>query len=310
MIDPNTLSLPELFKTLAADANVHALITLALREDLGEAGDVTTNSIIGPDAIGRAAIVARQPGVVSGVAVLPQLIERIVTRYHHFHRVNITAEKSDGDRCAEGDVLAQLHGNLRTILALERIALNLLGRMSGVATRTAEYVTAVNGTKSVICNTRKTMPGMRALDKYAVRCGGGTIHRLGLFDAALYKDNHLAGVPADALHDVVTNAARSVRAAHDLRFVEVEVDSIAQLQRILSIEPGVIDVVLLDNFEMDNLRQAVAMRDLAAPQVLLEASGGVALHTVRALAETGVDRISVGALTHSSPHLDVAMDIT
>lgn len=308
MRDLNALSLPELFKALAADANVHALLTLALREDLSDAGDITSDSIIEQDATGRGVIVARQPGVVSGLAALPMLVERIATRYHHFQRVTLELLHTDGQRCAAGQALAELTGNMRTILALERTALNLIGRMSGVATLTARYVEAVAGTTAAICDTRKTMPGMRALDKYAVRCGGGTLHRIGLFDAALYKDNHLAGVPADRLAEIVAKAAKTVRATHNPAFVEVEVDSLAQLRQIFSIEKGLIDIILLDNFNTFNLEEAVAMRHDRAPHILLESSGGVTLETVRAIAGTGVDRISVGALTHSSPHLDVALD--
>lgn len=307
--DPNTLPLPELFDALASDANVHALLTLALREDLSEAGDITSDSIINPQSTRRAWIVARQPGVISGLAVLPQLVERIATRYQNFQHIDLKLQKTDGERCTTGDTLAELTGNLRTILALERTALNLIGRMSGVATLTAQYVDAVRGTKAVICDTRKTMPGMRALDKYAVRCGGGTLHRIGLYDAALYKDNHLAGVPIEKLRNVITTAALVARKMHNVQFVEVEVDSLAQFEQLLAIEHGVIDIVLLDNFNNDNLRQAVAMRNERAPHLELEASGGVTLKTVRAIAETGVDRISVGALTHSSPHLDVALDM-
>lgn len=307
--DLNALPLPELFQALASDANVHALLTLALREDLNEAGDITSDSIIDVAANGRAAIVARQSGVISGLAALPMLTERITTRYHRFERVEIDQRSQDGDLCAAGETIAELNGNMRTILALERTMLNLLSRMSGVAALTRKYVDAIKGTKAVICDTRKTMPGMRVLDKYAVRCGGGTLHRLGLFDAALYKDNHLAGVPIDKLSELLATAAKKVREEYKPTFVEVEVDSIAQLKQILHIEKGIVDIVLLDNFNILNLQEAVAMRDELAPQVKLESSGGVTFDTVRTIAETGIDRISVGALTHSAPHLDIALDM-
>jgi nicotinate-nucleotide pyrophosphorylase (carboxylating) len=187
--------------------------------------------------------------------------------------------------------------------------LNLLGRACGVASLARRFVDAVDGTCAVICDTRKTIPGLRSLDKYAVRCGGGVLHRCGLHDAALYKDNHLAGVAAPDLASVITAAARAARDEGPLRFVEVEVDSLRQLEAVLTVDAGVVDIVLLDNMSLEQLRAAVAMRDERRDEMLLEASGGITLARVRDVAETGVDRISAGALTHAAPALDVGLDL-
>ncbi len=210
----------------------------------------------------------------------------------------------DGDCVVSGDEIASVAGPMRAILAMERTALNFLQRLSGVATLTARFVAEVAGTGAVILDTRKTTPGWRALEKYAVRCGGGRNHRLGLYDAVLIKDNHLAWLAHQG--DPIVSAIASARAhAPPGTVVEVEVDSLDQLDRALECRP---DVILVDNFGPDSLAEAVRRRDALAPGVLLEASGGVTLQSVRALAETGVDRISVGALTHSAPALDVGLD--
>lgn len=187
--------------------------------------------------------------------------------------------------------------------------LNLVGRLSGIATLTRLYVDAIAGTTTVICDTRKTTPGMRSLEKYAVRCGGGTLHRLGLHDAVLFKDNHLQHLGPGEFAPTVAAAAKAARDRYDLRFVEVEIDTLEQLHLVLEIERGLIDMVLLDNMSLDQMRDAIICRDRLAPDLLLEASGGIALDHVRAVAEAGVDRISVGALTHSAPSLDVALDL-
>lgn len=309
MLDLNTLSLTELFEALAGDGAVDALLDAALREDLGEAGDVTSCSIINADRTADASFTTRHPGVVAGLSVVPMLISRLLARDAMPGDLHFESRAAEGDTCAAGAVVATIAGNLRAMLALERTALNVLSRMSGIATLTDRYRRQVEHTNAVICDTRKTMPGMRALDKFAVRCGGGTLHRIGLFDAVLYKDNHLAGLAPEDLRDAVIEAARSARAQHDLRFVEVEVDSLAQLEQLISAPAGTIDIILLDNFTLSALRDAVSMRDARAAHLQLEASGGIDLDTVRAVAETGVDRISVGALTHSAPHLDIGLDI-
>jgi nicotinate-nucleotide pyrophosphorylase (carboxylating) len=210
----------------------------------------------------------------------------------------------DGDSVACGTAIARAAGSMRSLLGMERVALNFLQRLSGIATLTARFVSGVAGTKAVILDTRKTTPGWRPLEKYAVRCGGGRNHRAGLYDSVLIKDNHLAwlahtGDPIGA----AVKAARAHAAAGTL--IEVEVDSLAQLDRALECHP---DIVLLDNFDTAALAEAVHRRDIGSPGVLLEASGGVTLANVTAWAETGIDRISVGALTHSAPALDIGLD--
>ncbi len=196
---------------------------------------------------------------------------------------------------------------MRDLLAIERVALNLLCHLSGVATLTAQYVAKCKGTKAGIYDTRKTLPGLRGLQKYAVACGGGRTHRIGLYDAVLIKDNHLAGTPISKLAEMLTKSAgQARRLTPGLQFVEVEVDTLDQLCEVLK---APVDIVLLDNMRPSLLQQAVTMRDATAPKIELEASGGVNLDTVAEISRTGVDRISVGALTHSAPSLDIGLDI-
>jgi nicotinate-nucleotide pyrophosphorylase (carboxylating) len=304
MDDPNRLSLPELFTRLTGDGSLARLIAAAREEDLAEVGDVTTASIIEADRRAEAAIVARQAGVIAGMATIPAVFE---TFEAGGLRLAIAVE--DGQSCAAGATLATLAGPLGHILTVERTMLNILGRMCGIATLTRAYVEEIAGTRAVVCETRKTTPGMRSLEKYAVRCGGGTLHRLGLYDAALYKDNHLAHLAADEFAPALARAIKAAKAKHDLKFAQVEVDTLAQLRSVLEIEPGLVDMVLLDNMTVDQLRDAVKMRDAHAPAFLLEASGGVTFDTLRSIAETGVDRVSVGALTHSVTCLDIGLDI-
>ena len=303
MQDMNALSLPQLFTALTADGSLDRLLSAARAEDLGEIGDVTTQSIIHDGWDVRAAGVARQAGTVAGLTVIPRLLEV----FECDARFEPLAD--DGQPCGEGQVLWRLLGDLRPILAVERTLLNLVGRLSGIATLTRCYVEAVAGTTAVICDTRKTTPGLRGLEKYAVRCSGGTLHRLGLHDAVLFKDNHLQHLGPGEFAPTVAAAAKAARDRYDLRFVEVEIDTLEQLRLVLEIERGLIDMVLLDNMSLDQMRDAVICRDKLAPDVLLEASGAITLDHVRAVAEAGVDRISVGALTHSAPSLDVALDL-
>jgi nicotinate-nucleotide pyrophosphorylase (carboxylating) len=275
----------------------------ALRIDHRRGVDETSCLIIGdaPRSFRSVATLsARQPGVLSGRPVVRQVGNRIGGDW----TVHVDFEVDDGTSLEPGQVFGRLEGDTRALLALERTMLNFLQRLSGVATLTAKYVAAVAGTKAQILDTRKTTPGWRALEKYAVRCGGGVNHRMGLFDAVLIKDNHLAAlVDTD---DPIGEAIRRARAGAPLGMtVEIEVDSLAQLDRALAGEP---DIILVDNFTLEDMAEAVRRRDAAAPGVLLEASGGVNLQTVRAIAETGVDRISVGALTHSAPALDIGLD--
>jgi nicotinate-nucleotide pyrophosphorylase (carboxylating) len=309
MIDLNALSLPDLFAALTDSGALDRLLDAAFEEDLGLAGDITSRSIIPAEQMGRGEIIAREAGVLAGLAALPAIIKRIEAQgFPSTGAQPIELLADDGDRIQPGQAAARLHLPLRQMLAIERIMLNLLGRLSGVATLTARYVDAVAGTKAAICDTRKTTPGLRALEKYAVRCGGATLHRIGLHDAALYKDNHLAHIAPERLIEELTAAAKAVRNRHEVRFVEVEVDTLIQLERVLAVEHGLIDIILLDNMAAPQLREAVELRNAHAPNVLLEASGGVNLHSVRAIAESGVDRISVGAITHSAPSLDVGLD--
>jgi nicotinate-nucleotide pyrophosphorylase (carboxylating) len=283
---------------LAADLD--ELLRLALREDLGERGDVTSLAIIPADAAGRADVVARQSGVVAGLMAAAAAAEKVDPR------LAWTAAAEDGDRVEPGSRLASIEGPARSLLAAERIMLNLLGRLSGIASLTRRYVDAVEGTNARIYDTRKTTPGWRRLEKYAVRCGGGWNHRGNLSEAILIKDNHLALGAAGGGFSAAEGVRRAQQFANDRNLiVEVEVDRLDQLEQILPAQP---DIVLLDNMTPAKLREAVALRDTVAPSVELEASGGANLDTVRAIAETGVDRISVGALTHSAAALDVGLD--
>lgn len=304
MQDLNALDLPALFAALTGDGALARLLELARDEDLGLAGDVTTACMIDREYEVRAAGVSREPGVVSGLAAVPCVLKVFGSG------ARVEALAADGERCEAGQTLWRLHGDIGPILGAERTMLNLVGRLSGVATLTRRFVERVGGTRAVICDTRKTTPGLRALEKYAVRCGGGTLHRTALHDAVLLKDNHLALLGPGDLAPAVSRAAAAARARFDLRFVEVEADGLDQLQRLLDGAAPAIDIVLLDNMAPPQLRKAVALRDRLAPGVLLEASGGIGLDVVREIAETGVDRISVGALTHGATWLDVGLDVT
>lgn len=310
----------------AARRNAETLIELALAEDLGTPmpclrlnapagrielafegnlqaeplGDLTSSATIPAHARGGAAFVARSGGVVAGLPVLELLARRC--GIGAFFKATVR----DGDLVEPGAALARVFGPMRELLRAERTALNFLQRLSGVATLTARFIEAVRGTNATILDTRKTTPGWRALEKYAVRCGGGRNHRIGLFDAVLIKDNHLAWLSFLGQPDPIGSAVASARAKSPVgTVIEVEVDSLEQLDRALECRP---DIVLVDNLGPDGLAEAVRRRDALAPGVLLEASGGISLATVAALAATGVDRISVGALTHSAPALDIGLD--
>jgi nicotinate-nucleotide pyrophosphorylase (carboxylating) len=273
------------------DLLIEPVVRLGLAEDLGRAGDITATACVPADARLSAVFAARKPGVVAGLACARLAVHALDPA------AVFTPEAKDGDAIAVGAVLARVEGNARALLSAERTALNLLGRLSGIATLTRAYVDAVAGTGARIADTRKTTPGLRALEKHAVLCGGGLNHRFGLDDAILIKDNHVAaaGGIGPALERARAHAGHLVR-------IEVEVDSLDQLDEALPHGP---DVIMLDNFSLDDLRTAVAR---AGRRVRLEASGGVNLQTVRAIAETGVDVISVGALTHSAPVLDIGLD--
>lgn len=270
---------------------IRAAIDTALAEDLGLSGDITTNAIIPADARSSVVIAARKPGRIAGLPLAEAAFLTLDSSASFRTRI------ADGQDVAAGGIIAEVEGNTRAILTAERVALNYLGHLSGIATHTRTLAEAVAHTRARICCTRKTTPGLRALQKYAVRMGGGVNHRFGLFDAILIKDNHIA-----AAGGIGAAVEKAKAAAGHLVKVEVEVDSLDQLREALNYP---IDVALLDNMTLEQMREAVT---LAGGRVVLEASGGVNLATVCSIAETGVDLISVGALTHSSPTLDVGLD--
>jgi nicotinate-nucleotide pyrophosphorylase (carboxylating) len=270
---------------------VETAVAAALAEDLGSEGDITTDAIVPAESTGEAAIVARQKGVIAGLDLAEAAFKALDPKTSFVRVVQ------DGGEVASGGTIATVSGKTRALLTAERTALNFLGRLSGIATLTAAYVKAVEGTGARIACTRKTTPGLRAFEKYAVRAGGGVNHRFGLYDAVLVKDNHIAaaGGLAHALERL------SARSGHLVK-IEVEVDTLDQLKQALGFP---IDAVLLDNMDVETLRQAVT---LVAGRVKTEASGGVTLEKVRKIAETGVDLISVGALTHSPRNLDSSLE--
>lgn len=277
------------------DLLIEPVVRMALAEDLGRAGDLTGQACIPEGARMRAVFAARSPGVLAGVDCVRLALLAMDPA------ATITAKARDGEAFEAGTVLVEAEADARAFLAAERTALNLLGRLCGVATLTRAYVDAVEGTGARIADTRKTTPGLRALEKHAVACGGGVNHRFGLDDAILIKDNHVAVCGG------VGEAIRRARAvAGHLVKIEIEVDGLDQLDEALAERP---DVVMLDNFSLEMLREAVARaKGSTFGRPVLEASGGVTLGTVRAIAETGVDVISVGGLTHSAPALDVGLD--
>jgi len=279
--------LPEL-SPLLVDGAVRA----ALAEDLGRAGDITSAATIPADAVAKAAIVARKAGVLAGLALAERAF-RLLDPDMRF-----VAELADGDALPAAAVVARIAGNARAILSAERVALNFLCHLSGIATATAGLAARIAHTGTRICDTRKTLPGLRAFEKYAVRCGGGVNHRFGLDDAILIKDNHIAVVGG------VAKAVRLARArAGHLVKIEVEVDTLEQLAEAIAAGP---DAILLDNMPPDQLRTAVHM---VGGRAVTEASGGITPDTIAAIAETGVDMISSGWLTHSAPALDLALDV-
>ncbi len=320
----------------ALQADWTAILQLAIREDLGLEGDWTTNSLVDENALGSAAIVARKPGVVAGLQAVATTLAAIDPRLQWLPQLE------DGRQVEQGSCAGVIRGPVRGMLSAERIVLNLVCRLSGIASLTRKYVAAAAGTGAKIYDTRKTTPGWRRLEKYAVRCGGGWNHRGGLFAAVLIKDNHLAWgakgrdfssaevdqpsppapfpmgegrmryTPAEAVQIARRYIARHKNSSHPSPLaprpsplVEVEVDTLDQLEEVLPVGP---DVVLLDNMPPEQLCRAVALRNRLNSAVELEASGGIGLDTIRAVAESGVERISVGALTHSAVALDFGLD--
>lgn len=280
----------------ALEHDCRALVRLALREDLGDRGDITTQLIADPGRRGAARVVARQPGVLAGQHTVDVVLREASAD------ASWTPVVADGDLFESGQEIGRLEGAAADLLTCERTILNLLCRLCGVATLTHRYVEAAHGAVAVL-DTRKTTPGWRRLEKYAVGCGGGANHRTGLYDAVLIKDNHLA-LAAEASISPADAVLRARAGAPGLT-VEIEVDTLLQLESVL---PSTPDVVLLDNMTNDQLRSAVELRDQFAPGVLLEASGGVRLDTISAIARTGVDQVSVGALTHGAVSLDLGLD--
>jgi len=269
------------------------VVRRSLVEDIDEAGDVTTLATIAPDAVGACRFVTRQAGVIAGLPVVSAVFDTVSEG-----RVSVTEHVADGDSVQRGDVLAEVRGPVRDLLTAERPALNLLGHLSGVATATRQWVDAVAGTGTQIRDTRKTMPGLRALEKYAVRCGGGVTFRTSLSDAALIKDNHVAAAGG------VVAAFEAVRRHYPNLALEVEVDTVDQAREV--IDAGA-ELVLLDNMSLEDIRAVVAY---SAGRAQLEASGGLRLSNAREVAETGVDYFAVGALTHSAAVLDIGLDFS
>ncbi|MEZ5895159.1 MAG: carboxylating nicotinate-nucleotide diphosphorylase [Parvularculaceae bacterium] len=279
--------------TAVSPMMIHDAVANALKEDLGDAGDITTSACIPAGAVSTAEINARRDGVIAGTELALAAFRLIEPA------INAKIVRPDGAHVKAGEAVIALYGPSRGILTGERVALNFLGHLSGVATATAALVDAVAGTRAAIACTRKTTPGLRAFEKYAVKCGGGVNHRFGLYDAVMIKDNHIAAAGG------IANALRAAKASvgHMVK-VEIEVDGLGQFREALD---GDADVILLDNMSTDELKKAVAM---TGGRAVLEASGNVTVNTVRAIAETGVDVISSGWITHSAPSLDLGMDFS
>jgi len=291
------------------DGDFEQLLKLALFEDMDVAGDLTCLALVPEAAQGSATIVARNAGILAGIPLIPPILSAVDST------LVWEADLEDSAELTCGAAVGTIRGPARGLLIAERPVLNFLGRLSGIATLTSRYVGAVRGTKTDIYDTRKTTPGWRRLEKYAVACGGGKNHRTGLYDAILIKDNHLALGRQE--REPFSPAEAVIRARNFLRqqfavlpvagspIIEIEVDTLDQLREVLPAEP---DIVLLDNMTPSQIVEAIQIRNVVKPNVQLEASGGVTLETIRAFAETGVDRISVGALTHSAVSLDFGLD--
>jgi nicotinate-nucleotide pyrophosphorylase (carboxylating) len=273
------------------DYSLQYLIEQALQEDLGP-GDITSESTIRPDSVSTAVMLAKQELVLAGLEVAREV-------FHYIDpNIQFTAFVKDGDRVNAGTEIAKLLGNTRALLAGERVALNLLQHLSGIATMTAHYVERVKGLKAEVLDTRKTLPGLRRLEKYAVRAGGGRNHRFGLYDGVLIKDNHIKA--AGGITKAVEDAGKS---AHHLLKIEVETKTLDEVREAIAAQA---DIIMLDNMPIEMMREAVR---LIAGRALVEASGNITLESIRAVAETGVDAISSGSLTHSAPAADISMKI-
>lgn len=271
--------------------DIKTFISNALREDIGP-GDLTTEALIPPDVEGKAELIAKEPLILAGIEASREV-------FHQVNQdINFLGRHTDGEELSPSTVIATISGPLRSLLTAERVALNLMQRLSGIATLTRQYVTRTERTKARIVDTRKTTPGLRALEKYAVRIGGGKNHRFGLFDGILIKDNHIAAVGS------LTEAVKMARekAPHPLK-IEVETETLDQVREAVSAGA---DIIMLDNMGIETMKEAVR---LINGKALIEASGGINLNNVRQVAETGVDLISVGAITHSARSMDISMEI-
>lgn len=288
---------------------IRDLIQLAKAEDLGPGGDDVTSRLLMPEeAIAVGTLMQRGVGIACGLPIVEMICrcydERLrVEQIPGFHMEIIEGRFSD----ARQTPLLRIRGPVRSLLSAERVVLNFLQHLSGVATLTHRFVRRVEGTSAKIYDTRKTLPGFRVLDKYAVRSGGGQNHRMGLYDGLLVKDNHLAGLSAKELSAYLGKIVAASRAENSARLIEVEVDTLEQFQQVLNVEG--VDVILLDNMDCPRMADAVRLRQKSDQKTQIEASGGITLETVRSVAECGVDRIAVGAITHSAPALDIGMDV-
>lgn len=289
---------------------VAALINLALAEDLGTTpsgnpnilGDVTSTVFIPSNATSSSVLMAREPLLLSGIEVATECFQRVDPT------LSIHTDAKEGDHVEAGQRILSISGSTRSILSAERTALNFLGRLCGIATLSRRYANAVRGTKVQLLDTRKTTPGWRFLEKQAVKAGGCHNHRIGLYDAVLVKDNHLAALTQSGDLSLLHPILEQIKKEHPGLLVEIEADTMMQVRQLLTMTG--IDVILLDNMSCELMNHAVALRDQINPEVLLEASGGVTLESVTKISRTGVDRISVGALTHSAPNADLSLEIT
>lgn len=280
--------------------NAKELIRAALKEDLNQVGDLTCKALIPESRTASVNLVARENGILAGLPVASLVFEELDPN------VEIECFSEDGNEVSPGEIIANFTGPLNSLLIGERTVLNFLTHLAGIASLTNQFVSRIKGTKATILDTRKTLPGYRLLAKYAVRAGGGTNHRMGLYDGILIKDNHLAAWTTQADQPTIERAIKIARqTVSNTITIEVEVDTLEQHEDALHGPP---DIILLDNMTPEQMKTAIELRDRLAPHVLLEASGGVNLETVREIAETGVERISIGALTHSAPSLDLAFD--
>jgi nicotinate-nucleotide pyrophosphorylase (carboxylating) len=282
---------PEPIEGQIMDSKVKHLIRLALSEDIGK-GDLTSEALVGNDLSGKAVIVSKQEGILAGLEAA-KLVFQVVDP-----KIIFRSLKQDGESIKKGDKIALILGRVKSILSAERTALNFLQRLSGIATLTAKYVEQIKGTKAKILDTRKTTPGLRILEKYAVKAGGGENHRMGLFDMILIKENHVKAAGG------VSNAIKKARSKYRKKRIEVEVRNLNEVREAIQSVP---DWIMLDNMKIQEMKKAVRMIRSAGPDIKIEASGGINLRNVRRIALAGVDFISVGALTHSAPALDLSL---